>query len=166
MTIRPTKKITPHQAAIANAYIKCGNITDAGMETGHYSSRESAASSASEILRRPEVQNALQSEMNKLGFGAAAIAKKLQASSDAEKAIAIPKDARLVNVPDNPVRLAALRLAAEAHGFVKTGNTFEDNRYVSITMTADAMDKALDRIESIEQGRRTEGKTLDCKPKG
>ena len=82
-------KLTNKQLKAIKGYIETGTLLGAASYVGEYKNDNSARASVHRLLNVPQVELVLTEELNKLGFDAVEIAKKLKDMTRAEKTVII-----------------------------------------------------------------------------
>lgn len=104
------RRVTAKQRKLIKGIVRGKTQTQAALEAGYGATPASACSTASEVLRRPNVQRALEAALDKAGATLDKSAEVVAAAMDATK-----KDGDN-DAPDHAIRLKAAELSGRWRG--------------------------------------------------
>lgn len=108
-------KTTVKQAKFIKGVVEGKTKRQAAKDAGYSGSPETLSVTASEVLKKPNVQAALHEEMARQGISIDAVVKPVADGLKAKKEI--------TNTPDHTTRLAAVKIAAKWMGLEQQGET-------------------------------------------
>ncbi|MFC1574202.1 hypothetical protein ACFL30_03380, partial [Candidatus Latescibacterota bacterium] len=156
--IKQTKPLTKHQAEVVKKYNsgKYKTLADIGMSIKPYKTRDSARASVCEILQNPNVQARHPEILNRNELDEDCIAQELKALIHASKTVFFSNKGEVTDerqVPDNTVRMQAVRTAAEVHGMIGVGShntNIKNINYLDMRKCDDAdLDKIIAEGEAV-----------------
>ena len=122
-----TKPLTRLQARIVKEYMsgKHKTLADVGMAVKDYKTRDSAKQAAHRIMTDSNVQARHPEILNRNGITEDRIAQELDELLHANKTVFFSHQGEVTDerqVPDNTVRVQALKVGAEVHGMIGYGS--------------------------------------------
>ena len=155
--------MTPKQWRAYQGYMATGTLQGAASYVGEYRNKNSAEAAAHRLLHEPAVQHAMAKAMREAGLDEEFLAKNLKKLIEATKTIFFHHKGKItkrIEVPDNHIRLQALKLAGKWLGLENHPDTLiyvvyvePDGSYDYANMTDAELYEALVEAEQPREKR-------------
>ena len=156
-------QMTPKQWRAYQGYMATGTLLGAASYVGKYKNKNSAEAAAHRLLHEPAVQSAMAKALREAGLDEDFVAKNLKKLAEATKTLFFHYKGKITQkivVPDNHIRLQALKLAGKWLGLENHPDTLvyvfivePDDSYDYANMTDAELYEALIEAEKSEEQR-------------